>query len=188
MATYSAHDIAAEIRKRLPGVGAKKLHKLLYYCQGYHLGTLGAPMFKDELEAWDRGPVVASLWRDEKYTQHATPPGDRESFDEATLNTIGYVLSRYGAMTGADLERLTHNEPPWQLANERRRTSSDQRLALNEIRDYFAANPPSDESDEADDYDVVHPAEQEWLKGALDRRNDALRVDNRAAIRALAGR
>jgi hypothetical protein len=29
---YRAADVAAELRRRLPGIGAKKLHKLLYYC------------------------------------------------------------------------------------------------------------------------------------------------------------
>lgn len=41
MTTVSAYEIAAELRKRLPGIGTKKLHKLLYYCQGHHLSTFG---------------------------------------------------------------------------------------------------------------------------------------------------
>ncbi|MGQ0776145.1 MAG: hypothetical protein ACT4NY_17255 [Pseudonocardiales bacterium] len=41
--TLSAHDVAAVLRDRLPGLGAKKLHKLLYYCQGHHLATFGEP-------------------------------------------------------------------------------------------------------------------------------------------------
>jgi hypothetical protein len=34
MVALSALDVATELRKRLPGVGVKKLHKLLYYCKG----------------------------------------------------------------------------------------------------------------------------------------------------------
>jgi hypothetical protein len=37
----SAHDVAAEIRRRQPSVGTKKLHKLLYYCQGHYLAAFG---------------------------------------------------------------------------------------------------------------------------------------------------
>jgi hypothetical protein len=33
----SAHDVAAALRARLPDLPTKKLHKLLYYCQGHHL-------------------------------------------------------------------------------------------------------------------------------------------------------
>src|SRR5690348_8675826 len=47
MATYSAHDVASEIRKRLPGVPVKKLHKLLYYCQAHHVATFNRPMFTE---------------------------------------------------------------------------------------------------------------------------------------------
>jgi len=41
--------------------------------------------------------------------------------NEAQLNTVGYVLSRYGSLTGQDLEHLTLGEEPWQLADSGRR-------------------------------------------------------------------
>ncbi len=59
--TASAHDIASALRERLPGIGKKKLHKLLYYCQGHHLATFGRPLFSEQIYAWDMGPVVAAL-------------------------------------------------------------------------------------------------------------------------------
>ncbi|MGH3913254.1 MAG: Panacea domain-containing protein [Pseudonocardiaceae bacterium] len=95
----SAHDVAAELRARQPGMPIKKLHKLLYYCQGHHLGVFDEPLFTEELEAWDMGPVVAELWRAEKYGG-STPPSQR--LGEAELNTIGYTLSRYGNLSGSD--------------------------------------------------------------------------------------
>jgi uncharacterized phage-associated protein len=39
----------------------KKLHKLLYYCQGHHLATFGLPLFDESISAWDMGPVVGTL-------------------------------------------------------------------------------------------------------------------------------
>jgi len=65
-APVPARDVAAEIRRRLPGVGVKKLHKLLYYCQGHHLAAFGAPLFSQSISAWDMGPVVGELWHEEK--------------------------------------------------------------------------------------------------------------------------
>ena len=56
MPTLSAHSVAVELRHRLPGVGVKKLHKLLYYCQGHHLATFGLPLFSESISAWDMGP------------------------------------------------------------------------------------------------------------------------------------
>ena len=51
-----AADVAAELRRRLPGIGAKKLHKLLYYCQGHHLADIRHPLFIESIAAWDMGP------------------------------------------------------------------------------------------------------------------------------------
>jgi uncharacterized phage-associated protein len=92
--TVSAHDVSAELRRRLPSVDTKKLHKLLYYCQGHHLAVVGEPLFTEPVAAWDMGPVVERLWRDERYGLEPPPASE---LDEAGLNTVGYVLSRYGA-------------------------------------------------------------------------------------------
>ena len=110
MTTIQAQQVAAELRRRLPGVGVKKLHKLLYYCQGHHLATFDEPLFIESISAWDIGPVVGQLWKSEK--DHGIAIEDAV-LDEAVLNTVGYVVSRYGALTGRDLERLTHSEDPW---------------------------------------------------------------------------
>ena len=59
MAAVSAHDVARELRELLPSIGAAKLQKLLYYCQGWHVARNGEPLFTETLEAWVNGPVVA---------------------------------------------------------------------------------------------------------------------------------
>ncbi|HEU0127900.1 MAG TPA: Panacea domain-containing protein, partial [Pseudonocardiaceae bacterium] len=100
----SAHDIAAALRAESPGLPVKKLHKLLYYCQGHHLAWFKEPLFDEAIEAWDMGPVVADLWRAEK---HGTPAPRRAELGNRELNTVGYVLSRYGNLSGRDLEILS---------------------------------------------------------------------------------
>lgn len=138
----SAHDVAAEIRERLPGVPGKKLHKLLYYCQGHHVGTFGVPLFTEAVSAWDMGPVVGELWFRET---HQVPPPARRQLTEAQLNTIGYVLSRYGGMTGRDLEILSHSESPWQRADAHRLPKQRARIELEWLRDHFVGNVEEDE-------------------------------------------
>src|SRR3954452_9447224 len=129
-----ARVVAAVLRERLPGVGVKKLHKLLYYCQGHHLATFGRPLFGEAVSAWDMGPVVGELWHAEK----RGPAGpDPVAPDQAALNTIGYVLSRYGGLTGADLEHLTHSEAPWQRADAQRPPGGSVRIEWDWLRDFF---------------------------------------------------
>jgi uncharacterized phage-associated protein len=110
----SAADIAVTLRSRLPNLPTKKLHKLLYYCQGHYLATFGRPLFPEAVSAFDMGPVMGSLWHREK------EPGSSSAsmgLTEAELNTVGYVVNRYGALSGRDLEILTHHEDPWLRAD-----------------------------------------------------------------------
>jgi uncharacterized phage-associated protein len=151
--TASAHDIAEALRERLPGLGQVKLHKLLYYCQGHHLATFGQPLFSENIFAWDMGPVVATLWREER---EKAPRPEQHQLGEAELNTVGYVVSRYGKMNANDLERLSHTEEPWIAGDQRRRRGESDRIDLASIRAFFTtANASRDEDDVADDQVVA---------------------------------
>jgi uncharacterized phage-associated protein len=179
----SAHDVAAALRERLPGLGAKKLHKLLYYCQGHHLAAFGEPLFDEPISAWDMGPVVGTLWKAEK--DDDAPPPARTALGEAVLNTIGYVVSRYGGLTGRDLEHLTHNEDPWLTANRYRRPGGGVRIENAWIEEYFRANtdPAAGEDEEPLDSDVL----TKWLREAASRPPYPGRPDSLEELRARRG-
>lgn len=114
--SVSAHDVAAELRRRFRyPIGRAKLHKLLYYAQGWHLAWVGVPMFRERIEAWANGPVVADLWHDEK-RERQRPAAVELSGDQVA--TVDYVLDRYGRFTGRELVRRTHEEDPWRDASE----------------------------------------------------------------------
>lgn len=170
----SAHDIAAELRARHPGLLVKKLHKLLYYCQGHHLAVHGQPLFSETIEAWDMGPVVAELWRAEK---RGTPQPSRQELGEAELNTICYTLSRYGELTGRDLENLTHSEEPWQRANEGRRLGVGVPLDPDVIVRYFQADTEGEEG-------APPRAAISQLLRVTPRRQGPARPDRMDALRA----
>ncbi len=133
--SVSAHDVARELRERIPGLSVKKLHKLLYYCQGHHLATFGRPLFVETISAYDMGPVVGVLWRAEK--DGAPPPPGEARMGEAELNTIGYVASKYRRLSATELEHLTHSETPWQRANATRRPGGRVRIENEWIEEYF---------------------------------------------------
>jgi uncharacterized phage-associated protein len=90
-----------------------KLQKLLYYAQGWNLALRNEPLFKDAIEAWIHGPVVASVYGQFKsfrwnpITKEVARPQVKES---AFLDEI---LEKYGRFTALDLERMTHTEAPW---------------------------------------------------------------------------
>jgi hypothetical protein len=135
-------------------------------------------MFSETISAWDMGPVVGTLWKQE---QTGETPVLHAELDEAALNTIGYVLSRYGALTGTDLEHLTHSETPWLTADRLRRPQESIRIEQEWIKDYFKTCGATDGEDEVqfDSADVT-----QWLKGAEERRREPLRPDSPERLRA----
>jgi uncharacterized phage-associated protein len=177
--TASAHDVAAALRDRLPGLPKKKLHKLLYYCQGHHLAQFDEPLFAETISAWDMGPVVGQLWKEEKTGERQRAP---HRLDEAQLNTIGYVVSRYGGLSGRDLENLTHSEMPWQFADSSRRPGDSVRIEPRWLRDYFKENSFADHEDDGPVLDSA--AISAWLEGADDRRVEPRSPDTPEQLKA----
>lgn len=160
----SASDVAHAIRVRLPGVSKTKVHKLLYYAQGHHLAAFGRPLFREQISAWDLGPVVGPLWKDEEERGETVPV---DELDQGRLNTIGYVLSRYGGLTATDLVRLTHSETPWQRAETDRPAKGRARIERDWTTEFFLRDDV-DTDDETGRLD--HDEVARWLAGANERR------------------
>lgn len=174
---YRAADVAAAIRSRLGGVPVKKLHKLLYYCQGHHLAATGQPLFSESVSAWDMGPVVGQLWKSEQESGLAEVSS---GLDQAGLNTVGYVISRYGGLTGLDLERLTHAESPWQQANRDRKPGGSTQIRPEWLLEHFQADLEA----QRDEWARLDPAEvAAWLAEASTRRVEPARPDSVEELR-----
>lgn len=132
----SAHDVAAALRAEQPDLGIKKLHKLLYFCQGHHLADLNEPVFRETIAAGAMGPAVSPLWWAEK---NDAVPENIAQLDNGALKTVGYVLSRYGELSGAQLEQMTHDQQPWQRAQAAEADGGKERIELEWIAEEFAA-------------------------------------------------
>ena len=142
--TWRALEVADELAARVPEPGRLKLQKLLYFCQGHHLAQFGRPLFEEPLEAWDKGPVVRDVYnRDPETLNRSTVLSEEHAADEAALNTIGYVASQYGGMSGLNLMDLTHSQLPWLEA--RRTRVRNKELDLGSIEWYFRRS--ADEED-----------------------------------------
>lgn len=97
-----------------------RLHKLLYYVQGWSLALRKRPIFPDRIEAWAHGPVVRDLYPhfadngDKPITPQDLLISDRLSEDDKDL--IGSVWEAYKAYSSSSLRSMTHNEAPWKEA------------------------------------------------------------------------
>ncbi|RYZ84309.1 MAG: DUF4065 domain-containing protein [Proteobacteria bacterium] len=115
-----------------------KLHKLLFFVQGFSLALLGRPAFSEPIVAWAHGPVVNdiySLFRTHGKdvipapTEEDVP--DLPTEDEELAGVIDEVMDVYGQFSAWKLRDLTHAEGPWT------HTAQNQEIKLEEMRQHF---------------------------------------------------
>ena len=113
-----ADYLITQMREHGDPITNKKLQKLLYYAQGWFLALYDEQLFFDPIEAWTHGPVVPDVWqrfRDSEWRpimDEIVPP----EFPEQVTEHLDEVLIVYGTLEAYELELLTHQEKPWQIA------------------------------------------------------------------------
>lgn len=108
-----------------------ELQKVLYYLQAYHLVYFDNPLFKEEPEAWVRGPVYRKIY--DKYKEYGAEPieietDSKEDAYEEALNQLDlkkqqlvYIraaLDFFSNMSYGQLITRSHNEKPWNEARK----------------------------------------------------------------------
>lgn len=122
-----------------------KVNKLLYFAQGCHLARTGRPLFNENIEAWQYGPVVPEIYR--KYKVCGREPiaevDDEyrpDVFTEEELETLLDVMQEFGRYTGEALISMTHEDgTPW--SSTYATVGANGIISQSLLRDYFAANP-----------------------------------------------
>lgn len=111
-------DIAAFILKVKGEMSTMKLQKLIYYCQVWSLVWDDKPLFNENIEAWENGPVVRKLFyfHRGKYLINNIEIGNPNILNKTQIETITSVLNFYGEKTSQWLIELSHNEKPWKDA------------------------------------------------------------------------
>lgn len=108
----------------------KKLQKICYFAQGFHLAQEGKPLFHEEVCAWFRGPVSPVLYEAYKVNDcfEIEPVKELPSiFQEhpASLQMLEDIWNAYGKFDGSFLEVLTHIEKPWIMARKQLKHPED---------------------------------------------------------------
>jgi uncharacterized phage-associated protein len=119
----------------------KKLQKLCYYSQAWHLALHGSELFAERFEAWVHGPVspvLYSIYADygwEKIPSETSQP----ILEEASEGILQAVWNTYASFDGDQLEALTHSEAPWQKArgNLQPCDTCTREIKHQDMRDYY---------------------------------------------------
>ena len=87
------------------------LQKLLYYSQGFSLAITGKPLFEEDFEVWQMGPVIPAL-----YEKHGKEPAfgilnPSETGDPGLTEEEKEVYFVYGQFSGWKLRDLVLADP-----------------------------------------------------------------------------
>lgn len=98
----------------------KKLQKLCYYAQAWHLANYKIPLFPSRFESWVHGPVspeLYSTYREWGWLPIAQEKDVAPAFSNDGIRAfLDLVYKTYGTYSGDQLEAITHQEEPWQKA------------------------------------------------------------------------
>jgi uncharacterized phage-associated protein len=135
----TAFEVAKYVIKSLP-VDNLKLQKLLYYSQAVYLVLHDKkPLFPEDIEAWDYGPVVPPVYREYKPHGFETIPfpavEEQSLLDFDEMRAVDMTLSCFGVLSGPALINQTHYEDPWKNAYKPGRPS--QIITADAIYDFF---------------------------------------------------
>jgi uncharacterized phage-associated protein len=157
-------DLAEEAGK---GLDPMKIQKLVYFAHGWHLALTGAPLLEEQIEAWQYGPVVPTLYHGFKqwgggaiqgraidWRLDINPATGRKSIlrsvspslddygDDEKRNFAKSVVKRvwevYGSWSAVQLSQLTHvPDGPWDATRRENPDRKGTDIPDQLIRDYF---------------------------------------------------
>ncbi len=131
-----------------------KLQKLLYFIQAVFLveSEGKSACFKDEIEAWDFGPVVPVVYREFKFFGGTNIPKievyrdfsrgiwniQTKKFNEKIIfeedrDNIKKIVKHFGRLNASKLVDITHHQLPWVTAYK----SKNKIISKKCIYDYF---------------------------------------------------
>lgn len=154
--TKNAIDISRyiinECHKQSFSITNFKLQKLLYFAQGFSLALTDTPLFYDEIEAWDFGPVIPDVYREYKMFGANELPVIDSYYDidydsESFLNLVDInenifsevqklimdaVVNQYAGFTAVALVSITQKQKPWIDSY-----GKEQIISKNRVSNYF---------------------------------------------------
>lgn len=93
-----------------------KLHKLLYFIQRESFIQTGAPIFNEQFEAWQYGPVMPEIRR--LYKNGCLTETISQTTAQKYKQVFDKVFETYAPKASWSLSSLTHGEYCWETARK----------------------------------------------------------------------
>jgi len=139
---YAMLEIAQEKGETLTPM---KLQKLLYYAHGWHLAIYNKPLIDEQIQAWEYGPVISSVYHRFKSFGNKAIELDKGSptylscLDGEEIDLLKKVWEVYGDFSAFALSDRSHDpNGPWVMQKEKLKNGLRHIEIPNEdIREYF---------------------------------------------------
>ncbi len=161
-----------------------KLQKLLYFAQGFSFAINNRPLFKEELQAWQHGPVVPSIYCIYKVCK-AEPIEDVNpvEIDEETSVLLELVYKHFGIYSASKLRNISHEQMPYK--KHFKENVPNIKIPNADIREEFLKNRESLIREFNDEHtELLNFAETCYLNSVpkmkdkiLEEENDLVEVD-----------
>lgn len=128
-ASVLGHIITDYVNSKGNVVSPKKLQKLVFYVEAWHLVHFDNSIVDENFQAWVHGPVVPELYQELKEFGFNNISVVNDDLDNASerinknarennlsndqLDLIFSVLDKYAPLNSFELEMLSHSEDPW---------------------------------------------------------------------------
>ena len=137
----SIYDVARYFLSKEP-MSHKKLQKMCYYAQAWHLANYDERLVPNRFEAWAHGPVSPDLYsryRDWGWENIPLYRDEVDFEDEGVSCFLDEVYKVYGDYNADELEKITHREMPWRNARKGIPAGAYSRnpIRLSDMRDYY---------------------------------------------------
>lgn len=124
------------VSSKCQNLGYHSICKLFFYADIYHLNTYGRPVFGDEYEAWQYGPVpktTYNLLKQDPLLFEALSEGqpfevikegskpiviphrdpEMEYFSKSDIEALDYAIEKYAKLSFGELTAISHKHPAW---------------------------------------------------------------------------
>ncbi len=117
------------------GITNLKLQKILYLAQAYYLAKYNKPIFSDEIEAWQYGPVIPSVYKKmKKYGRDSiTSIKDSSKITKEDKEILNRVWEAFGGYSAGKLVDITHSHSPWKDAYD----NKSKIISREKITEYY---------------------------------------------------
>lgn len=141
LATEVAQYIILKCNQLGKTISNLKLQKILYFVQAEFLVSQEEPCFKEEIEAWDFGPVVPNVYRHYKAYGSANIPAVFDEkvcpFNREERKLADEIIGECAKYSASTLVEVTHNQSPWKKAYKKKRGSV---ISNESIKNFFLEN------------------------------------------------